>query len=109
LIVCAIDDEATPQHRNRAKRLIEEYEAATKGRRPLVWTPGLKKRFAVVDMTDEELAEQVEAEAVLIAEIPLDDWKVITRHRLESVVLDACLNGREAVFSIIEAFRDKGN
>ena len=109
LIDCAIDDEATPQHRNRAKRLIEEYEQATKGRRALVWTPGLKKRFAVAELTDEELAEQVEAEAVLIAEIPLDDWKVITRHRLESVVLDACLNGREAVFSIIEAFRDKGN
>jgi DNA-binding TFAR19-related protein (PDSD5 family) len=107
LIDCAIDDDATPQHRNRAKRLIEEYEQATKGRRALVWTPGLKKRFAVVEMTDEELAEQVEAEAVLIAEIPLEDWKVITRHRLESVVLDACLNGREAVFSIIEAFRAK--
>lgn len=107
LIDCYMDESASTQHRNRAKQLILEYVEATKDKKALTWTPGLKKRYAVVEMTDEELAAQQEEEAVLIAEISLDDWKVITKNRIEAVILDACLNGREAVTAIIDAYRSK--
>ena len=107
LIDCYMDESASAQHRNRAKQLILEYAEATKGKKALTWTPGLKKRYAVVEMTDEELAAQQEEEAVLIAEIPLSDWRIIVKHKLEAVILDACLNGREAVTAIIEAYRGK--
>lgn len=107
LIDCYMDDSASTQHRNRAKQLILEYAEATKGKKALTWTPGLKKRYAVVEMTDDELAAQQEEEAVLIAEIPLSDWRIIVKHKLEAVILDACLNGREAVTAIIDAYRSK--
>ena len=107
LIDCYMDESASAQHRNRAKQLILEYAEATKGKKALTWTPGLKKRYAVVEMTDEELAAQQEEEAVLIAEIPLADWRIIVKHKLEAVILDACLNGREAVTAIIDAYRGK--
>ena len=105
LVDCFMDDEATPQHRARARHLILEYVEATKGKKVLTWTPGLKKRYAVAELSDEEIVAQQEEEAVLIAEIPLKDWKIIISNHLESVILDACLNGRDAVFSIINAFR----
>ncbi|MGN5174434.1 hypothetical protein, partial [Aeromonas sp. 102P] len=85
LIDCYMDENATTQHRNR----------------------GLKKRYSVTDMTDEELAAQQEEEAVFIADIPLPDWRIVIRHRLEAVILDVCLNGRQAVYAIIEAYRTK--
>jgi hypothetical protein len=107
LIDCYMDESASTQHRNRAKHLILEYAEATKGKKALTWTPGLKKRYAVVEMTDEALAAQQEEEAVLIAEIPLADWRIIVKHKLEAVILDACLNGREAVTAIIDAYRVK--
>lgn len=107
LIDCYMDEKATTQHRNRAKQLIREYAEATKGRKVLTWTQGLKKRYAVTDMTDEELAAQQEEEAVFIADIPLTDWRIVIRHRLEAVILDVCLNGRQAVYAIIEAYRTK--
>ncbi|MGL5505839.1 MAG: hypothetical protein ACRDCL_20120, partial [Aeromonas veronii] len=107
LIDCYMDENATTQHRNRAKQLIREYAEATKGRKVLTWTQGLKKRYAVTDMTDEELAAQQEEEAVFIADIPLPDWRIVIRHRLEAVILDVCLKGRQAVYAIIEAYRTK--
>ncbi|WP_222862669.1 protein rep, partial [Aeromonas sobria] len=107
LIDCYMDENATTQHRNRAKQLIREYAEATKGRKVLTWTRGLKKLYAVTDMTDEELAAQQEEEAVFIADIPLPDWRIVVRHRLEAVILDVCLNGRQAVYAIIEAYRTK--
>lgn len=107
LIDCYMDENATTQHRNRSKQLIREYAEATKGRKVLTWTQGLKKRYAVTDMTDEELAAQQEEEAVFIADIPLPDWRIVIRHRLEAVILDVCLNGRQAVYAIIEAYRTK--
>mgnify|MGYP003512010892 CR=1 FL=1 len=54
-----------------------------------------------------EFKAQQEEEAVFIAEIPLDDWRIVVRHRLEAVILDVCLNGRQAVYAIIEAYRTK--
>lgn len=105
LLDCYMDDSASPQHRSRARQLILEYTEATKGKKVLTWTPGLKKRYAVAEVSDEELVAQQEEEAVLIAEIPLADWKIIISNHLEAAVLDACLNGREAIFQIIQAFR----
>jgi hypothetical protein len=42
---------------------------------------------------------------VLIAEIPLDDWRVVVKHKLEAVILDVCLNGKDAITAIINAYR----
>ncbi|MGZ7257935.1 hypothetical protein ACXWOR_10555, partial [Streptococcus pyogenes] len=59
------------------------------------------------ETTDEELAAQQEEEAVFIADIPLDDWRIVVRNNLEAVILDVCLNGRQAVYAVIDAYRPK--
>lgn len=38
--------------------IFEEYETASKGKRALVWSPGLKDRFNVPELRDEQIADE---------------------------------------------------
>jgi len=102
LLDCILDIEATPQHQNRAKALFREYAEATKGRRQLVWSRGLKKRYAITEMNDEELCAQGEEDAVLIFQIGLDAWKAIRRSRMQAHILNAVQYGAEAVNALVQ-------
>ena len=66
-----------------------EYAEAFHGKRQLVWSKGLKKRLAVVDLTDEEI-NQVEADDTpqLLARFTDDEWRAVYRSRSESALLD---------------------
>lgn len=105
LLDCYMDIEATPQHQKRAGSLFREYVEATKGRRQLSWSPGLKKLFAVAELSDEELCAKVEEDAVLIGMINLSDWKIIRKQRLQAHVLNAAKFGSEAMHILINYFR----
>ena len=106
LLECSADPLADPGHRAEARRLWLDYAAAMKGKQQLRWTPGLKSRFAVPDLTDEELAAQVEEDAVLLARISLADWHVIARHRLQASVLAlAEAGGADAIEALLSAHR----
>lgn len=105
LLDCVLDPLSDEKHRAEARVLWLDYAEAIKSRRQLVWSPGFKARFGLVDLTDEELAAQVEAEAVLIARISLDDWALIARHKLQSSVLELAKAGPEAIENLIAGFR----
>lgn len=102
LLDCLIDPEATPQHQKRAQGLFREYAEATKGRRQLVWSPGLKKRYAIVELNDEELCAQEEEDAILIAQIPLDAWRAIRVQKMQVHILNAVQFGSEAVNALVQ-------
>ena len=102
LLDCMIDPEATPAHQKRAEALFREYAEATKGRRQLAWSQGLKKRYAIVDMNDEELCAQVEEDSVLIAQIPLDAWRAIRLQKMQAHVLNAVQFGADVVAALVE-------
>lgn len=101
LLDCMADPEATPAHQNRAAALFREYAEATKGRQQLAWSPGLKKRYAIVDMNDEELCAQVEEDSVLIAKIPLDAWRAIRRLKMQAHILNAVQYGADVVNDLV--------
>lgn len=101
LLDCILDPEATPTHQKRAEGLFREYAEATKGRRQLVWSPGLKKRYAIAELDDAELCAQQEEDAVLVASITLDAWKAIRRQRMQVHILNAVQFGVEAVNALI--------
>ena len=42
--------------------------------RQLVWSRGLKKRFAIVDLSDEEIAAREEESAVLLGTLSFEQW-----------------------------------
>lgn len=63
-----------------------EYESATKGKRALVWSRGLKSRFGIGVASDEELAA-AEAPAEVVAIIGQATWARIVSLRLRARVL----------------------
>lgn len=60
--------------------LWKVYELATKGRRAITWSRGLKARYAIEEQTDEEIAE-AEVGGDLVALIPTDVWGKLRRRR----------------------------
>ena len=53
-----------------------------------MWSRGLKERFGIDDMTDEQIAEQQEEPAVLLGSIDFEQWlKVLSQPYDARVVL----------------------
>lgn len=74
----------------RASRLFQEYAEVFKGRRQLTWSPGLKARFAIGVVTDEEAAaEKKEDGGETIAVINEQEWYEVIRSGQRGAVLEA--------------------
>jgi hypothetical protein len=68
------------------------YEQATKGRRAIEWSRGLKARFHVEDVEDEALAAaDVDGDRVLFVDGPR--WGLLVKSRQETHVLDLVEQG----------------
>jgi hypothetical protein len=67
--------------------LIREYGEVMHGARQLIWSRGLKDLVALKEVTDKEIVEQIEAEAVLAGLISLDQWRFIIKNDLRATVL----------------------
>jgi hypothetical protein len=76
----------------RGLALWREYEEATRGRRCLTWTVGLRERYGLPDeVEDLALSEDGTAQAVAVLS-PLD-WRVVVGMEAECDLLLACENG----------------
>lgn len=102
LLDCIVDPLASPEHRKRAEGLFREYAEATKGCRQLVWSPGLKKRYAIADLDDEELCAQVEEDSFLVAQISLEAWRSIRLQKMQAHILNAVQYGTKAVDALVD-------
>lgn len=92
----------------QAGALFAEYAKVFQGKRQLVWSNGLKRRMAVVDRTDDELANMADdAPTVLLATISDEQWKVIYRKRWESVVLDLAELSPERLHHFLDFLKDR--
>jgi hypothetical protein len=82
--------------------LWHEYEAATKGRRAIEWSRGLKARFGVDEREDEDLAaEDVDGERIAWVNRP--QWYALVARKQETELLDqAELGGADAVEVLLE-------
>jgi hypothetical protein len=64
----------------------------------LCWSKGLKKVLAIAELSDSEIvSKQDEEQALLLATITDDQWRVIYRRHLESVVLDLAETSPDAM------------
>jgi hypothetical protein len=67
-----------------------EWERASKGRRALTWSKGLRELLSVdAERTDEELAADNDGDQVDVAVIDGPTWSVIVARRLEVQLLEA--------------------
>jgi len=98
----------------RARALFHEFALTFKGRRQLVWSKGLKERFAVEEQSDEDLAAGSERGSELFARIDLVSWRAVLRHdqahgiSIRGQLLEmAGVNDRIGFEMILEALRSR--
>jgi len=90
----------------RSAALFQEFARVFKGKRQLVWSKGLKERFAVEDTTDEELAGATVEGAEAFETISLIQWRQILRleqggrHEIRGQILDICGRGDHTEFKL---------
>lgn len=90
----------------QAGALFKEFAETFKGKRQLHWSPGLKKRFAIGESTDEELAVQMDDQAVMLGTITLEQWRdVLAVDGRGPVLLLAANGGWAAVALYLESIK----
>ncbi len=57
--------------------LFQEFAQAFKGRSQLHWSKGLKKRFNVEELTDQQIVDRIDASAIFFSHVQLSDYKTI--------------------------------
>ena len=93
----------------QAGALFVEFAEAFHGKRQLFWSKGLKKRFAIGEATDEELAAKQDDEARILGTITLDQWREVLRVDGRGLVLQlAASGGWDAVFLYLTSISGAG-
>lgn len=69
-------------------KLFSEYVECFKGKRQIQWSQGLKKKFVMVEKTDEELAKEKIEEADILGMLNYEQWKIILKNNLRAKFLD---------------------
>jgi hypothetical protein len=72
--------------------LWHDYEQATKGRRAIEWSRGLKARFAVEDLEDEDLAK-ADVDGAAVTTITKQQYALVVADGAEAHVLDLAEEG----------------
>ena len=75
-----LDDDCAGYSEDERGRLWREYYCATKGRRAITWSRGLKKRYDVGERTDEEIQDDAES-TILVWRTHADCYREVLRVR----------------------------
>ena len=72
----------------KSRSLFIEYTLAMKGKAQLFWTPGLKGKVGVEEKTDEQLAEETQDNADLLALLGREHWVCVVKNKARAEILD---------------------
>ena len=90
----------------QAGALFREFAETFKGKRQLLWSTGLKNRYAIGELSDDELSAQMDDEARLLGQIRLDQWCDVLAVEGRGVVLQlAASGGWDAVASYLASIK----
>lgn len=88
LRVALTDDDA--QAVATARLLFAEYAQGFRGKRQLVYSPGLRKLYNLApELTDDEAAEGSEPDAVVLGRLTLAQWRAVLRANKRGQLLEA--------------------
>jgi hypothetical protein len=68
--------------------LYKEYAEVFKGKRQIMWSPGLKGHFLIGEKSDELLATEKTEQADLLGLLSWEEWKVILKNDSRADLLD---------------------
>jgi hypothetical protein len=80
--------------------IIQEYGQVMHGQKQLIWSRGLKNLIQLDEKTDDEIAKEIEAEAVLLGLLSQSQWKFILKHDLRVTILLLAKRGSFADLSV---------
>lgn len=90
----------------QAGALFKEFAETFKGKQQLRWSPGLKKRFAIGESSDEELAAQMDDYAAMLGTITLEQWcDVLAADGRGTVLMLAANGGWDAVTVYLDGIK----
>lgn len=89
-----------------AGRLWQEYATAFKGKRQLVWSDGLRILLrSEPEKSDEEIAAEQEQIAVVLAQLELEQWRMVVGNDIRAELLEVAAPGdQQAVKNFLEEF-----
>lgn len=86
--------------------LFLEYAVGVKGKAPVYWGPGLKAKVGITEKTDQEIVEEKEDKADLLALLSRDDWRLVVRKKVRAELLDVAeMEGVEGILDYLEILR----
>lgn len=88
--------------------LFCEFAETFKGKRQLHWSKGLKRRFGIGEMSDEELAVKQEDSCRILGQITLEQWRKILKVEGRSIVLELASQSWDAVTRYLESICCEG-
>lgn len=91
----------------RSAFLWHEFASAFFGSQQLVWSRGLKRRFGVSEMSDEQIAALQESVAEVVTRLSEDDWRLVTsqpRDIRPIILVLAESGGEEAIRRYLDGF-----
>lgn len=92
----------------QAGALFKEFAETFKGKRQLHWSAGLKKRFAIGEVSDEELLNRHEDDAAFLGQITLNQWKEVLRDDGRGFILQlAAKFGWSPVAEYLEVMQER--
>lgn len=71
-------------------KLFRTYAVYFKGKRQLMWSPGLKKHFGIGEKSDEEIAKEKTEQADLMGLLSPEEWNIILRKDIRAEFLNSC-------------------
>jgi hypothetical protein len=96
--------EGSPQ--DRARWL--EYADATKGRRAIEWSRGLKGRLGVLEVDDEQLQEIEQMRGERTASLSPQSYRLVARYGADALLLDLAEDGgATAVYELVTQLQRK--
>lgn len=82
-----------------AARMFIEYAVSLKGKRQLSYSKGLRALLGLdVEISDQEIAERIDADAGLFAMIEPDHWRKIIQYEKRAEVLEVASTGNYVAF-----------
>lgn len=87
----------------QAGALFREYAEAFHGRHQLQFSRGLKKRYAIAELSDEELTQRQDDDAILLGSVTPDQWRLVCRSGQRGALLEiAASAGWDAVLLLLD-------
>jgi len=84
---------ALPLSKERRKEMFLEYTKAIHGKRQLFWTRSLRNRYAVVEVSDQEIVDAPDEIGIIMGMISSARWKIVLREVAEAELLKRAETG----------------